>query len=292
MADAPRLETPLGLIAGNGVFPRLVARGAREAGVEVVACAHVGETEPEIEGEVASCTWVRVGELGKIIRTLKGAGCERAVMAGGITKARLFGGFRPDLRGAAFLARMRTLYDDKLLRGVAAELESEGIRVIPSTEYLPRLVPKPGVLTRRGPRSRERADVAFGVEVAKTIGVHEIGQTVVVKDGLVLAVEAVEGTDAAIRRGGELARKGAVVVKVSKPQQDLRFDVPAVGPETIRLMAEVGATVLALEAGKTVILEREATIEAAQAAGIVVLAVEVDSGSGASAERAPGGRAR
>src|SRR5262249_37383800 len=154
-------------------------------------------------GEVASCTWVRVGELGKIIRTLKNAGCERAVMAGGIKKARLFQGFRPDLRGAAFLARMRTLYDDKLLRGVAAELESEGIAVIASTEYLPRLVPAPGVLSRRAPRSRERADVAYGVEVAKTMGAFEIGQTVVVKNHLVLAVEAVEGTDAAIRRGGE-----------------------------------------------------------------------------------------
>lgn len=282
---------PLGLIAGNGVFPRLVARGAREAGVEVVACAHVGETDPEIEREVASCTWVRVGELGKIIRTFKQAGCERAVMAGGIKKARLFSGFRPDLRGAAFLARMRTLYDDKLLRGVAAELESEGIRVIASTEYLPRLVPAPGVLSRRAPKAKERADIAYGLEVAKTIGSFEIGQTVVVKDGLVLAVEAVEGTDAAIRRGGELGRGGAVVVKVAKPQQDLRFDVPAVGPETIRLMAEVGATVLAVEAGRTIILEREAALEAAAAAGIAVVAVEPTAAEGAAdADDAPGGR--
>jgi len=271
----------LGLIAGNGIFPRLVARGAREAGVEVIAVAHVGETEPELEGEVASCTWIRVGELGKMIRTLKQAGCERAVMAGGIKKARLFSGFRPDLRGAAFLARMRTLYDDKLLRGIADELESEGIHVISSTEYLPRLVPTPGVLSRRAPRSRERADIEYGLGVAKAIGTYEIGQTVVVKNGLVLAVEAVEGTDAAIRRGGELARGGAIVVKVSKPQQDLRFDVPAVGPETIRLMAEVGATVLAIEAGKTIVLEREKMLEAAATAGIVVVAVEAPAADGA-----------
>lgn len=269
-----RLGPPLGLIAGNGVFPRLVARGAREAGVEVVAVAHVGETDPEIEAEVASCTWIRVGELGKMIRTLKQAGCERAVMAGGIKKARLFSGFRPDLRGAAFLARMRTLYDDKLLRGIADELEADGIHVISSTEYLPRLVPAPGVLSRRAPRSRERADIEYGLGVAKAIGSFEIGQTVVVKNGLVLAVEAVEGTDAAIRRGGELARGGAIVVKVSKPQQDLRFDVPAVGPETIRLMAEVGATVLAIEAGKTIILERDKTLEAAASAGVAVVAIE------------------
>jgi UDP-2,3-diacylglucosamine hydrolase len=274
---------PLGLIAGNGVFPRLVARGAREAGVEVVAVAHVGETEPELEGEVRSCTWIRVGELGKMIRTLKQAGCERAVMAGGIKKARLFSGFRPDLRGAAFLARMRTLHDDKLLRGIATEIESDGIRVISSTEYLPRLVPAPGVLSRRAPKAHERADVEFGVRVAKAVGSFEIGQTVVVKNGLVLAVEAVEGTDAAIRRGGDLARGGAIVVKVSKPQQDLRFDVPAVGPETIRLMAEVGATVLAVEAGRTIVLEREQVLEAAARAGIAVVAVEPPADPGADA---------
>jgi DUF1009 family protein len=268
------MPAPLGLIAGNGVFPRLVARGAREAGVEVVAVAHVGETEPELEGEVRSCTWVRVGELGKIIRALKQAGCERAVMAGGIKKARLFSGFRPDLRGAAFLARMRTLHDDKLLRGIADEIESDGIRVISSTEYLPRLVPTPGVLSKRSPKAHEYRDVEFGVRVAKAVGGFEIGQTVVVKNGLVLAVEAVEGTDAAIRRGAELARGGAVVVKVSKPQQDLRFDVPAVGPETVRLMAEVGATVLAVEAGRTIVLERERVLEEAAKASIAVVAVD------------------
>jgi DUF1009 family protein len=269
------VAAPLGLIAGNGIFPRLVAHGAREAGIDVVAVAHVGETEPQLEAEVTSLTWIRVGELGKMIRTLKQAGCERAVMAGGIKKARLFSGFRPDLRGAAFLARMRTLHDDKLLRGIADEIESDGIRVISSTEYLPRLIPSAGVLSRRTPKAHERADVEFGVRVAKAVGSFEIGQTVVVKNGLVLAVEAVEGTDAAIRRGGELARGGAVVVKVSKPGQDLRFDVPAVGPETIRLMAETGATVLAIEAGKTIVLEREQVLEAAAKAGIAVLAVEV-----------------
>jgi len=276
------VAAPLGLIAGNGVFPRLVARGAREAGVDVVAVAHVGETEPDLEGEVRSCTWIRVGELGKMIRTLKQAGCERAVMAGGIRKARLFSGFRPDLRGAAFLARMRTLHDDKLLRGIADEIESDGIRVIASTEYLPRLVPAPGVLSRRSPKAHERGDVEFGVRVAKAVGGFEIGQTVVVKNGLVLAVEAVEGTDAAIRRGGELARGGAIVVKVSKPHQDLRFDVPAVGPETIRLMAEFGATVLAVEAGRTIVLEREQMLEAAARAGIAVVAVEAPGETGGS----------
>lgn len=281
MSPVPRPGgAPLGLIAGNGVFPVLVARGAREAGVEVVACAHVGETDPAIEPEVASCTWVRVGELGKIIRTLRDAGCTSAVMAGGIRKARLFSGFRPDLRGAAFLARMRTLHDDKLLVGIAGELAGEGIAVVESTLYLPRLVPAAGVLTRRGPRAREREDIRFGTEVAKAIGAWEIGQTVVVKDGLVLAVEAVEGTDAAIRRGGELGRRGAIVVKVAKPGQDLRFDVPAVGPGTIRLMAEVHASVLAVEAGRTVLLERERMLSAADKAGIAVVAIDTAPAAG------------
>jgi UDP-2,3-diacylglucosamine hydrolase len=268
---------PLGLIAGNGVFPLLVARGARDAGVSVVAVAHVGETEEALSGLVDACTWVRVGELGRIIKTLKQAGCTRAVLAGGIKKARLFHGFRPDLRGAAFLARVRSLHDDRLLRGIADELESEGIAVIASTEYLPSLLPAAGPITRRSMKTRERSDVEFGLRVAKAVGGFEIGQTVVVKNGLVLAVEAVEGTDAAIRRGGQLSRGGAVVVKVSKPGQDLRFDVPAVGPETIRLMAEVGATVLALEAGRTILLEREELVAAAERAGIAVVAVDASA---------------
>jgi DUF1009 family protein len=265
---------PLGLIAGNGIFPRLVAGGAKAAGVPVVAVAHRGETDEALESEVDECTWVRVGELGKIIRTLKKAGCRQAVMAGGIAKVKIFGGFRPDLRGAAFLARTRSLYDDKLLRGIAAELESDGIEVIPSTAYLPELLPEPGLLGRVRLRSRDREDIAFGRRVAQATGAFEIGQTVVVRAGLVLAVEAVEGTDAAIRRGGELGRGDAVVVKASKPGQDLRFDVPAVGPTTIELMAEVGARVLAIEAGRTLLLERERLLAAADNSSVAVFAFD------------------
>ena len=265
---------PLGLIAGNGIFPRLVAGGAKAAGVPVVAVAHRGETDEALESEVDECTWVRVGELGKIIRTLKQAGCRQAVMAGGIAKVKIFGGFRPDLRGATFLARTRSLYDDKLLRGIAAELESDGIEVIPSTAYLPELLPEPGLLGRVRLRSRDREDIAFGRRVAQATGAFEIGQTVVVRAGLVLAVEAVEGTDAAIRRGGELGRGDAVVVKASKPGQDLRFDVPAVGPTTIELMAEVGARVLAIEAGRTLLLERERLLAAADNSSVAVFAFD------------------
>lgn len=275
MQDRPGAgEAPLGLIAGNGIFPRLVASGAKAAGVSVVAVAHRGETEPELESQVDECTWVKVGELGKIIRVLKAGGCQQAVMAGGIAKVKLFGGFKPDLRGAAFLAKTRSVHDDKLLRGIAAELESDGIEVIPSTAYLPELLPDPGVLSRKKPKGRDRDDITFGRRVARATGTFEIGQTVVVQSGLVLAVEAVEGTDAAIRRGGELGRGGAVVVKASKPGQDLRFDVPAVGPNTIELMREVGAKVLAVEAGRTLLLERERLLAAADEAGIIVVAFD------------------
>lgn len=271
MATTPE---KIGLIAGNGRFPLLFAEAARRAGVEVVAVAHQHETPDEIENLVTQLTWVRVGELGKIIRTLKQAGVARAVMAGGIRKPRQLSDFRPDFRGAAFIAKTRSLRDDVLLRGVAAELEHDGITIVESTLFLGDLVPQVGTLTRKAPRSREWDDVRFGLEVAREIGRFEIGQSVVVKRRTVLAVEGIEGTDAAIRRGGELGRGGVVVVKVSKPGQDLRFDVPAVGMTTIEVMREVGARVLALEAGRTLMIDREEVVRAADSAGIAIVAVE------------------
>jgi DUF1009 family protein len=262
----------LGLIAGNGRFPLLFAASARRLGIEVVAVAHRGETPEEIASLVADLTWIRVGELGKIIRTFKRAGVSRAVMAGGISKPRHLAGLRPDVRGAAFLARTRSLQDDVLLR-VAAELARDGIAVVESTLFLGDLVPRAGVLGRRKPSAREREDIRFGFRVAKDVGRWDIGQSVVVKNGAVLAVEGIEGTDAAIRRAGELARGGIVVVKVSKPQQDLRFDVPAVGATTIEVLGAVGGRVLALEAGKTIMLDRDALLAAADAADIAVVAL-------------------
>jgi DUF1009 family protein len=263
----------IGLIAGNGRFPLLFAEAAHRAGVEVVAVAHQNETPDEITNLVTHLTWVRVGELGKIIRVLKDAGVRRAVMAGGIRKPRQLSDFRPDFRGAAFIAKIRSLRDDVLLRGVAAELEHDGITIVESTLFLGDLVPQVGTLTRKAPKSRELEDVRFGLEVAREIGRFEIGQSVVVKRRTVIAVEGIEGTDAAIRRGGELGRGGVVVVKVSKPGQDLRFDVPAVGMTTIDVMREVGAKVLALEAGRTIMIDRAEVIRAADAAGIAIVAV-------------------
>jgi len=263
----------LGLIAGNGRFPLLFAETARRHGIEVVAVAHRGETPEELASLVSALTWIRVGELGKIIRTFKRAGVARAVMAGGISKPRHLTDVRPDFRGAAFLAKTRSLQDDVLLRGVAAELARDGIAVVESTLFLGDLVPQAGTLGRRKASAREWEDVRFGFQVAKDIGRWDIGQSVVVKDRAVLAVEGIEGTDAAIRRAGELVGAGVVVVKVSKPDQDLRFDVPAVGPTTIEVMAAVGGRVLALEAGRTIVLDRPQVVAAADAAGIAIVAL-------------------
>lgn len=263
----------LGLIAGNGKFPLIFAEQAKREGVCLIAVAHRGETSEEIEKVVDQVTWVCVGELGKIIRTFHQAGVKEAVMAGGIRKVKLFSNFRPDLRGAAFLARVRSREDDKLLRGVTEELEGEGIRVLESTIFLSRIIPTEGVLTRRSPAREQWEDVHFGFQVAKEIGRLGIGQGVVVKGRIVLAVEAAEGTDAAIRRGGDLGKEGFVVVKVSKPQQDLRFDVPTVGIETIKVLHESGGAVLAVEAGKTILLEQEELLQEADRLGIAVVAV-------------------
>lgn len=264
----------VGLIAGNGRFPLIFARTARAEGVEVVAVAHEGETLPELAGLVDAITWIKVGELGRMISTFRDANIDHAVMAGGIRKAALLEHFAPDERGMQFLARLGSLGDDTLLRGVAGELESEGIRVVESTLFLSTLLAPAGVLTKRVPDDAQWTDIHHGFAVAKAIGRWDVGQSVVVKSGIVLAVEAIEGTDATIQRGG---RAGAVVVKVSKPQQDLRFDVPAIGPETVRVCTAAGIAVLALEAGKTLLLDQEELLQLADAHALSIVGVETDA---------------
>lgn len=263
----------IGLIAGNGKFPLIFAEEAKRQGYAVVAVAHREETDAALENRVDEFQWIYVGQLGKIIRTFQKAGVTQAVMAGGIRKVRLLGNFRPDLRGARFLARLKKRDDDALLRGIADELASDGIKIIDSTFCLANIIPQEGVLTRRQPSAAQWEDIALGVRLAKEIGRLGIGQTVVVKNQVVLAVEAVEGTDAAIERGGKLAKSGCVVVKVSKPRQDLRFDVPAVGVETINRLRQVDGAVLAIEAGKAILIEKEELLRAADACGIAVVAV-------------------
>jgi DUF1009 family protein len=264
----------IGLIAGNGRFPLVFAERARSRGVRVVAVAHRGETAPEIADLVEAITWIDAGEIGALIETLATAGVRRAVMAGGITKPRLFETFKPDARALAVLARAGTLRDDVLLRALAAELEAEGIAVVESTLYLGDLVPSAGVLTRRPPTEAEWSDVRHGLHAAKEIGRFDIGQSVVIRQGTVVAVEGIEGTDATIQRAGSLVRGDFVVVKVCKPTQDTRFDLPAIGEQTVRTMCEAGGRVLAVEAGRTIMLDREAMLAAADAAGLSIIAVE------------------
>ena len=269
----------IGLIAGGGRFPVLFAETARRHGVEVIAVAHRGETDPELEQAVAQLTWIYPGELERMIGALKDAGVRRAVMVGGIAKPRLFRDLRPDARALALLASIGPLRDDVVLRAVAGELEREGIAIVESTLYLQDIVPTAGVLGSRAPTPEEWEDIRFGFRAAKVIGQFDIGQSVVVRSGAVMAVEGIEGTDATIRRAGQLANGGIVVVKVCKPTQDTRFDLPAVGPETIRTLAAVRGRALALEAGRTITLDRVEMIALADANDIAVVAVnsaEVD----------------
>ena len=263
----------LGLIAGNGKFPLIFAAEAKRAGYHVAAVAHHGETDETIARVADEVTWVYVGQLGKMIRSFRRSGVTEAVMAGGIRKVRLFGNFRPDLRGARFLAKVKSREDDALLRGIAEEMAQDGIQILASTLCLPQIIAAQGVMTRRAPSAEQWADIRLGFQVAKEIGRLGIGQTVVVRKQVVVAVEALEGTDAAIARAGQLAKTGIVVVKVSKPQQDLRFDVPAAGVDTVERLHEAKASVLAVEAGKTILLEKEALLERAERYGIAVVGV-------------------
>ena len=267
------MSEKIGLIAGKGQFPLLFAQTARARGARIIAAAHRGETDPALAELVQELHWVYVGQLGKIIRIFKDAGVQRAVMAGGITRGRLFRDFRPDLRALGVVRRAGAGNDDRLLQAVATELEQEGITIAPSTLFLDQLLAPPGKLSRRAPTREEFLDIDLGLRLAKEIGRLDIGQCVVVRRQVVVALEAVEGTDECIRRAGALAGPGAVVVKVSKPNQDLRFDVPAVGPDTIRSMVAARASVLAIEAGKTLTFDRPLMLAEAQPARIAIWGV-------------------
>ncbi|HJQ82433.1 MAG TPA: UDP-2,3-diacylglucosamine diphosphatase LpxI [Candidatus Binatia bacterium] len=273
-----RVGERVGLIAGSGRFPTLFAETARRHGVEVFAVAHRGETDPELERVVEGLAWIYPGELDAMITALKDAGVRRTVMVGGIAKPKLFREFRPDARAMALIARLGQVRDDLVLRGVAAELEAEGIAVVESTVYLQEIVPGVGVLGARPPTAAEWRDIRFGFRAAKVIGQFDIGQSVVVRMGAVIAVEGIEGTDATIRRAGELANGDIVLVKVCKPAQDTRFDLPAVGPGTVRALAQVQGRALAIEAGRTVVLDREEMIALADRADVAVVAVDGTEG--------------
>lgn len=262
----------IGLIAGSGRFPALFASAARARGLSVVALGHRGDTDPALAREVDALHWVHLGQLGRSVKLLRAAGVSRAVMAGGIGKLSAVLRARLDWRGLAVAASLRHFNDDLVLRAVAAEYERGGVRIEPSTVFTPELLPGPGLHSQRALTHSEERDVALGLEVARALGAADVGQTVVVEAGQVLAVEASEGTDATITRGGDYGRGRAVVVKRSKPGQDLRFDLPAVGLATIEVMAAHGCRALVFEAGRTVLLDGDAVLRAADRAGIAVAA--------------------
>ena len=260
----------LGLIAGNGVFPIEVAAAARRRQVEIVAIAHLDETDPALEALCDRITWVQAGELQKIIETFKAAGVTEAAMAGGISRARLKHSFAPDARAIAMLQRIGRLSDDAVLRGLAAELESEGIRVIDPVPMIPGALARKGLEAGPQPSESQLNDLALALKVARALGPHDVGQTVAVLNSVVAAVEAVEGTDAALARAAELSGKGLVIAKAVKPGQDLRFDRPAIGPATIELLSRIGAALIGVEAGQALILERERTVAIANQRGVTI----------------------
>lgn len=261
----------IGIIAGGGKFPFMAAESAREQGLRVVAVAHHGETDPSLADNVDTISWIKLGQLGKLISVFKKNQVTKALMAGTITKSNMFSKARPDLKGLAFISKLAILHDDRILRGVADELAKEGIEIVSATQYLPQLLAPSGCLTVKKPGKKEETDIKFGWEIAKELGRLDAGQCVVVRDKTVLALEAIDGTNETIKRGGKLAEKNAVVVKVSKPNQDLRFDIPSVGVETIKVMSGVRASVLAVEAGKTLMFDKSEMIEYANKAGISIV---------------------
>jgi UDP-2,3-diacylglucosamine hydrolase len=272
----------IGLIAGNGRFPLLVLDAARARGEEVVVAAIREETFPEVEQHGAAAVhWMSLGELSKLIDTFKREGITRALMAGQVKHKQIFSSIRPDWRMAKLLLSLRARNTDALIGAVARVLADEGITLMDSTAYLEPLLARPGVLTRRPPTDEERRDVAYGRGVARHLAQYDIGQTVVVAEAACVAVEAMEGTDATIQRAGEIMAslggastlaRNLTVVKVAKPNQDMRFDVPVIGMNTIEAMRRAGATCLALDAGKCLLLDGDAITRTADEAGITIVA--------------------
>jgi DUF1009 family protein len=265
----------IGLIAGNGRFPFLVLQGARSLGHDVTIVAVKEEAFPELEhaarDAAADLHWVSLGHLGQCIKVLKAAGARQAVMAGQVKHAKIFSGIVPDLTLLSVLMKLRARNTDALISGVAEVLRREGIELLDSTAFLAPLLAAAGALTMRAPTEDEAADFSFGYHVADTISGMDVGQTIIVKDRAVVAVEAMEGTDAAIRRAGDIAGPGTRVVKVAKPKQDMRFDVPVVGVATIEAMRAAGATAMTIDAARTLVVDGDRVFAAANEAGIAIV---------------------
>jgi DUF1009 family protein len=265
----------IGIIAGNGKFPFLALQGARDLGHEVTVIAIKEEAFPDLEASArqadAALHWVSLGQLGKCIKLLKAAGVSQAVMAGQVRHVKIFSGIIPDLTLLSVLRRLKARNTDALISAVAEVMKGEGIDLLDSTMFLAPLLAREGVLGERAPDERERADIEFGYKMADAIAALDIGQTIAVKHKAVVAVEAMEGTDEVIGRAGHLAGPGVCVVKVAKPNQDMRFDVPVIGLATIQAMRIAGATALSVDAGKTLVLDCEHVVASADEAAIAIV---------------------
>jgi UDP-2,3-diacylglucosamine hydrolase len=265
----------IGIIAGNGKFPFLALQGARDLGHEVTVIAIKEEAFPDLEASArnadATLHWVSLGQLGKCIKLLKAAGVSQAVMAGQVRHVKIFSGIIPDLTLLSVLTRLKARNTDALISAVADVMKDQGIQLLDSTMFLAPLLAREGALSDRAPDERERADLEFGYRMADAIAALDIGQTIAVKHKAVVAVEAMEGTDEVIGRAGHLAGPGVCVLKVAKPNQDMRFDVPVIGLATIQAMRIAGATVLSIDAGKTLVLDGEHVWASANDASIAIV---------------------
>src|SRR5215218_1045759 len=264
-----------GLIAGNGKFPFMVVEGARRSGVPLVVAAIREETDPAMDQRAERVKWIGIGQLGRMIRFFKEEGVEKAIMAGQVKHVQIFSRAVPDARMLKVLLKLPRRNTDSLIGAIASELQSEGIELIDSTYFLQEYLPTIGSLTKRQLDAREREDVEYGLEIAREIARVDLGQTIVVRGKACVAIEAMEGTDETIRRAGTLAHGRLTVVKIAKPNQDMRFDVPVVGVPTIEAMVEAGATCLCITAGKTLMFDREQMIRIAEKHKISILAADI-----------------
>ncbi len=268
----------IGIIAGMGELPVIIAKDARERGYKVITVALETLASLEMDSVSDEIRWVNPGKFGELIDILKKHQIKEAIMAGKVPKSLLYKSkITPDLRAVKLLFSIKDKSDDAILNAITKELAGEGIEIIDTTKFSPHLLTPVGCLTRKKPDEEQWKDIEFGWKIAREIGKLDIGQTVVIKGKAVMAIEAIEGTDEAILRGGKWAGDGAVVVKVSKPQQDMRMDVPAVGPDTLKSMENVNAKVLALEAHRSMIVDRETVIRVAESAGIVIVGISSET---------------
>lgn len=264
----------IGIIAGGGQFPIIFSKAAKGKGFSVYAAALKNETDPELSDYVEEIRWLHVGQFKRVLKFFKSHHVTESVMMGSIKKTNIFLDVKPDIKALSVIAGIKTTHDDGLLRAFAAAFEKEGIKIRAATFLLPDILATEGCWTKRKPTKAEKADIELGWKIAKEIGRLDVGQCVLVENGSILAVEAVDGTDATIKRGGELGHGKTIIVKVCKPNQDLRFDIPAIGIQTIQTMHKSGVITLVIEAGKAVVFDKEEMIRHANKYGISIIALE------------------